>query len=982
MVSRNRPLAFVVGAAGFVGSSLVDALLKHSIQVVGVDDFSTGKRSNLESALKDKDFHLIGKSINEPISLNIPRLDYVFFAIDPSSTDSFLKCVDSFLEVIRAYYLKADSSNKKAKLIFVSSINLYAKELETDEEKLKKAEIRLASFAKDNDFNARIVRLAPLFGPRMHFREDEPLVRLIKATLLDKLNEEQTSMEFSTRALYIDDATHLLLKTVFLGGTAKKIYDGALLQPVKIGEIKQILLDPKWHEERGFSPSELPPWPTPNIKKTMKELAWKPRVGVVEGLKKTLSYFSTHSEVVKELNQKPESEKREESQMKSDEIRMPVGQSVGGSVEPAKSEPPIRASLAEGGKNPFAEFDRSKKGKLSFKNVKGKLFVFLAVALILYGLVFPILSLAVGGFNVRNHLKNSRDALAVGNFDKSQRETEEASYTVSQMRGLVDAFEILQRVSFLKGYLEAADELLATTQEGIDGVDHANKGMKSLAQATKVLSGEDRSDPAPLYKNAQLELETADQKLSLVRTKLESEEFVNNLPQFIRPSIEDLNTRIKLYSSVIDKAKTAASLLPSLTGVNGQPKKYLVLLQNNLELRPTGGFIGSYAVIDFEQGRIKKILVDDVYNLDGNLKEHIEPPIELKTDLGQTSWYLRDSNFDPDFPTSARQAQFFYNKEAGEQVNGVFAMDLSASAKLIDAVDNLDLTDYNTRITSQNLFREAITHAEVGFFPGSQAKKNFLTAIQTQLFNKLFFLSSQNWPAIVGALGQSLEEKHLMVYLADPKEYAYIVSQNWTGAIPRPSDEVVGETKDFLSVVEANMGANKSNYYLNRKYNLETSFGKSGEVVHNLMISYENNSPSEVFPAGVYKNRIRFYLPLGARLNKASLGEKDITAEVKPFTDYGRAGFSTYIEILPKEQKTLVLNYQLAKPLDFKDNQNLYRLDVIKQPGTDKDSFEWNLSYAINYSVEGKEGNIDQQALNISTDLSKDRSFQVVVNQK
>lgn len=987
MVSRNRPLAFVVGVAGFLGSNLADKLLAHSVQVFGVDDFSTGKRYNLEAALKDKDFHLLEKSIADETSINVPRVDYAFFVADSSSENLFTNGLDNFLKLLKGYKDKITQHDledksfqvkpKNPRIILASSINLYAKDLDSKLERLKHAEIRLASFAKENDLNARIVRLAPLFGPRMHFREDDALIRLIEATLREKLNEEQTSLEFSSRALYIDDAVHLLLKTVFLGGTARKIYDGALPSPIKVSELKQILLDPLWHEEKGFTPSELPPWTTPNLKKTIKELSWKPKVGMVEGLRKTLAYFASHEEARKDLEKNIEKEEGSQIKVLEPEVR----KEEVGRLEKVETH------------NPFSEFNKGGKKRhfnTDFNYIKTRLFFFLALALISYGLIFPIVSLTVGSLSIKSNIKNSKEAVERGDFERAQFETKQAKASISQMRDLLSALAIVQRLGVLNGSFTYANNLLATTEDGIDGIDHANKGMKSLVKASKVISGEDRADPAPLYKDAQLELETASEKVSKVKINLQKIAFVSNTPEILRPRAQDLETKLNLYSNLIDKAKTASELLPTLTAVNTSPKKYLILLQNNLELRPTGGFIGSYAKIEFEKGRIKRILVDDVYSIDGNLKEHIEPPQELKTDLGQNNWYLRDSNFDPDFPTSARQANFFYNKEAGEQVNGVFAMDLTSSGKLIDAVGGLELSDYNEpgsssneKITGDNLFQKAITHAEVGFFPGSQAKKNFLTALETQLFNKLFFLSSQNWPAIVGALGQSLEQKHLLIYLADPKEYAYVVSQNWTGAIPRPTEEVVGETKDFLSVVEANMGANKVNYYLKRKYNLATSFGKDGEVVHNLTINYKNTSPSDVFPAGKYKNRLRFYVPIGANINRVNFGEKDITQETRAFSDYGRSGFSLYIELLSKEEKNLVINYQLAKPLSFKDDENMYRLDVIKQPGTDKDSFDWNLTHAINYSIENSIlGDSARQELNIATDLSRDRSFKLKVKKK
>ncbi|MBI3485578.1 DUF4012 domain-containing protein [Candidatus Daviesbacteria bacterium] len=963
MVSRNRPLGFVVGAAGFLGSKLVETLLKKNIQVIGVDDLSYGKVENLKEATKDKDFHFINTSINEDLTLTLPRLDYAFFVAESSDSFKLYKQgLLNFLRFIKEY--KASSP----KIVLASSIELYGRNLNNLLEDLKAAEVLIAKFVKEHNLNARVVRLSSLYGPKMHFRnEQDPLTRLIQAALLDKLQEEQTSLDFSTRSLFIDDAVDLLLKTVFKGSTSQKIYDGVADIPVKISEIKQILLDPVWHDMKGFSPTELPPWPTPNLKKTESELDWRPKVNLVKGLRETISYFKDNSIEIPELKKESLSEQKRELLLEQSIV------------------PPPANKLAENKESlPKTQIEEKRKTKLNIKagKLRKNFGLVLGVAIICFGLILPIFNLAYGAISIKQHLQQSKVYLSKGDFSSALNETQAAANSVSEMKAFLASLSILERVSFLNSQINGVNNLLDVTEQGIEAINQGALGMKALYQTTKVISGEDRSDPDNLYKDAQLHLTAADSEIAQVKLALQSDEF-KSFPGFIQPELKDFQSKLNLYADLIDKAKDASYLMPQVTAVKDK-KVYLVLLQNNLELRPTGGFIGSYARIEFLNGHINKISVDDIYNLDGQLKEHIEPPAEIKNDLGQKDFYLRDSNFEPDFPTAARQAEFFYNKEAGERVNGVLAMDLSASANLINAIGGLDLPDYSENITKDNLFEKVISHAEVNFFPGSQAKRNYLTNLETQLFNKIFFLSDQNWPAIVTALGQSLEQKHFLIYLSDPQVFSYIASQNWSGILPRQAASIPGETNDFLFPVEANLGANKANFYLDRSYKLETEIGKDGEILHHLTINYKNNSPSEVFPGGIYKNRFRIYLPAGTKLTKAMLGTEDITSKVSPFADYNRAGFSMLVEIAPKEQKSLSLNYQLAKALSFKDSQNKYRLDVIKQPGTNQDNFQWNLTFPINLQIksDNKDNLTSSQELDIATSLISDKSFLVNFQKK
>lgn len=967
LISRNRPVAFVVGVAGFLGSFVAEHLLAKNIQVVGIDELDESSRANLKSAFKHRDFHFINQDPTNPINLKLPRIDYAFFLEEDYGHGSYIRKLISFLKFIKEHKETLENEKEKTsthpRIVLASSIKLYKKNIDREFENLKEGEIKLAKFAKEFNLNARIIRFSTLYGPRMSFEEDDPIVSLIQASLADQLQEELVSEEFSTRALYIDDAAHLVLKAVLAGGTAQKIYDGVLTPPVKVSEVKQILLDPLWHETRGFKATELPVWSTPNLKKTMEELSWKPKTDLIESLKKTIAYFKDNDVKVPKIEVKPLSEEKRSLLMEDSVVA------------------PQKFSKAE-----EEEVDKKRSRKVRIKNPLSKynLVIFLGLAIIIYGLLFPIASLAIGAFNIRTNLIASKEALAKGDFDKALNETNAAKQNIKQIKQVLGSLAITKKISWVGERVDNLESILNATEEGIDGVNHGAVGMQALYKTTKIMSGEDSSDPKPLYQQAQFELSSASEKIAKVAVALSDPKLIASTPKLLSSSLVDTQAKLKSYGGLIDKAKTASYLMPQITAVSSH-KVYLILLQNNMELRPTGGFIGSYGRVEFENGRIKKITVDDIYNLDGELTEHVEPPIEIKNDLGQKDWFLRDSNFDPDFPTSARQAEFFYNKEASELVNGVIAMDLSASSLLVEAVGGLNLTDYNEKITGNNLFEKAITHAEVNFFPGSQAKKNYLTNLETQLLNKIFFLNDQNWPAIVQALGDSLEQKHLLIYLSDPQIFSYVASQDWAGVLPRqPATKIEGETADFLAPVEANFGANKSNYYLERSYRLETAIGKQKEIFHHLVISYKNNSPSTVFPAGTYKNRLRIYVPAGSKLSKVTFGEEDITPSVSTFSDYGRTGFSMLVQIVPKQQKNLMIDYQLAQPLNFKDGKNSYHLDLIKQAGTEKDNFEWDLTYPIDVVLQdvGSNTSSNTQEITFSNNLLENRTFSINFKQK
>lgn len=941
-VSRNDPVALVVGAAGFLGSFLSERLIKKGIQVIGVDNFKKGKRINLDEVSRDKKFHLVEEDIGNFL-LETDRLDYIFITVSGKFN----------LRPLLALF-----KEKAPRLLFVSSIQLYSKELEEEKlQWLKKAEGEIASFAGEHKLNARILRLSTIYGPRMSFKSKDPIVKLIKKALTNGVSD--ATSDFSTRALYVDDAVELMVKCILAGSTALKIFDGSLIQPIKIDDVRQILLDPVWHEQKSFKPQELPPWTSPNLEKTVKFLNWIPKADLVKSLRETLSYF------------------------RDNEIKIDQTEVVEEEKKPIWEED--KKAALEQLKGDRKE-EKGKVQKLQIPKVKfpkGAIVISLLTFLIAYAIILPVSKVGWGVLTFKNQLGMAAENLTKGEFEEGLANISQAEGGLEEAKSIIKSLDSLRQVGWFDSQFESVDKTLSLAELSLSAAKNSILGIEYLYDGLKAVTGELNAKPGEYFIQAKVELDRADVDIAKSRALIADKNFQQGMPKLLRERVTSLDQRLDQYSSLVANARALSSLLPQVVALEGT-KSYLILLQNNNELRPTGGFIGSYARVTFENGKLKNLEVNDIYAIDGQLSFNVEPPKEIREDLGQKYWYLRDSNWEADFPTSAKQAEWFFGKETGQVVSGVIALDVSAIENLLEVVGPLDLAEYNEKIGADNLFERAISHAEVSFFPGSQSKKNFITALSNALFNKLFFVPQNNWPGIVSSLGQSLEEKHISIFLDDPKLFSYLISQNWSAVLPRPKEAVAGQISDFLAPVEANLGANKSNYYLKRTYKMETVIGKEGEIKNRLRISYINSSPSDAWPAGKYKNRFRVYLPFGAKVSRVLWGESDITRQIEGFVDYGRSAFSVLLEVKPKEQKTLVVDYELANKLIFEQGEASYKLDVVKQAGTLKDPFEWVLSYPLNYQLlsEGKNqgsssDKVGPQEVVVSTDLSKDRSFEV-----
>jgi hypothetical protein len=377
-----------------------------------------------------------------------------------------------------------------------------------------------------------------------------------------------------------------------------------------------------------------------------------------------------------------------------------------------------------------------------------------------------------------------------------------------------------------------------------------------------------------------------------------------------------------------------AGQLPLILGADTD-KNYLVLFENNMELRPTGGFVGSYGIANFGGGKLNGLTINDIYSADGQLKGHIEPPAPIKTYLNEANWWFRDSNWDPDFPTSAERAEWFLGKEMNQNVDGVIAVDLEPIKSLLKYTGPIFLPDYNLTVNSDNLYEKTQEEAQSDFFPGSRKKASFLTALSRSLLGEVPKLSSINRVLTLKALYESLNGRHIQVYLHDQNSEAALDSLAWDGKIQSYS---CGDScySDFFGDVEANVGVNKSNYFVSRKFDFKVNISPQ-KISRQLTISLTNSSNPSLGPSGVYKPYLRLLIPTDSELLGVKVvssgNEKILTPDIT--REKGRQEVGVYFEMTPGQKDDIEFMWQ--NTISPEPAIKSYGLFVRKQAGVDAD---------------------------------------------
>jgi len=369
--------------------------------------------------------------------------------------------------------------------------------------------------------------------------------------------------------------------------------------------------------------------------------------------------------------------------------------------------------------------------------------------------------------------------------------------------------------------------------------------------------------------------------------------------------------------------------------IAGGQKVYFVLLQNNFELRPSGGFMGSYAKVEFTNTKLKNIQVEDIYVPDGQLKGHVDPPWPIQEAFKQGWWRLRDSNWEPDFPLASGQISWFFQKSGEEKPDGLIAVNFLVAKELVKIFGPLDLPDYNLQINADNFYEITQQQVEKDFFPGSTQKKDFLSALNKQLIFKLKNANIYQYFQLAKVIKTGLREKQILLNFNNSKLQKFITKQNWDGGLRRKYRDKNRNISDYLYIVDTNLGTNKTDAYVERKAEQEIVFEKTS-VKEKLKISYINSSPRERpnfkdFWGGPYKNFLRVFIPLEAENVQIKINDLDFKdrVETKEYKDKKIKSIGFFVEVPPLKETKVEIDYEKK----FLRLPKKYYLEIQKQPG-------------------------------------------------
>lgn len=473
--------------------------------------------------------------------------------------------------------------------------------------------------------------------------------------------------------------------------------------------------------------------------------------------------------------------------------------------------------------------------------------------------------------------------------DKVKTLVEEGKVTesmdlVDKNIGRIDGLENRLRLVSLDGRLfsyKGWGEVLRVFKTVMDLEKELVTFFESANKYGGAVFGEEKIDWKVASMDLKSTLTTLENKLGLLEARTSGD--WSFLPNRLRSFVLAKSKEVSDWRGLVSKISDSLDSFLYIAATDGGRRDFLVLMQNEMELRPSGGFIGSFGVLSFEDGRLLGMDVGDVYDIDGQLKGHVEPPLPIKDVLGEPSWYLRDANWEIDFTKAAKDLEWFFDKETGRKIDGIITINLSVAKALLDQLGEVWVPDFDEKINSDNLFDQAEFYSEKAFFAGSRQKSTFLGKLSVALMEEIKSQKGMGQMGIVRAMLDSLDKNEMQIYVHDKKTASNLADLGWDGSVYSGGCGMENCTADYLYIVEANLGVNKSNYFLRR--DIERTVDISDRAISRVVkINYENLARTAAWPGGDYKNYMRVYIPDDTNISEVSIYDSDELTDRKVLT--------------------------------------------------------------------------------------------------
>lgn len=578
-----------------------------------------------------------------------------------------------------------------------------------------------------------------------------------------------------------------------------------------------------------------------------------------------------------------------------------------------------------------------------------------------------------GGMVTRDALRSAESNMIAADFAGAQTDLSVATNGVLEAKAGAAMVGFAAYLPWIGERYSAAVGMLDATHNTIDvlaeAVAIANDVYGVVSEARDALSWKDSAyaDTAlhalPTSVKRALFVRLADALPDLQRMQVKLNFAREDIARFQElPEMDAFADIVEPFAAIVDDLKTSVDFLVPFAGITREfaglrgDRQFLLMFMNDMELRPTGGFLGTYGLLVIRDGDIVSFTTDDAYAVDvlvaGNPAYAIASPAPIAKYLEQPVWFFRDGTWSPDFATGAQETVALLRQElavAGRpvpQVDGVIGITTGFLERILNFIGPVTVNgiQYSAHDAAEVLeYQVEIAFEQQGI--AREDRKDVVGVLTQAVLDKLLEVSPSRFGEVFALLSHGFTDKEFVMLSADTETQAVLEDYGWAGAMRQ------GNADDYLLVVDANMAALKSDPVVERT--IAYSITPSGNGYQATAAVTYRHTGSFDWKTSRYRTYTRIYVPEGSQLvsvdgslaNDAIRNPQGLAGEITTTNELGLTNFGTFTSIEPGQTRTLTFVYTLPPSVTSAIRDGSYRLRVQKQIGADPRDLVLNLDF-------------------------------------
>lgn len=582
--------------------------------------------------------------------------------------------------------------------------------------------------------------------------------------------------------------------------------------------------------------------------------------------------------------------------------------------------------------------------------------ILIILAIIIVGIVItaiPAYATYKSAIKTYQQAKNIATAIKQQNVALASEEMEKTKAGLADTRKNFNNMIYLKFVPLVNMYYSDADHALKAADQGLKSATVIIDSLKPYADVLGLKgagsfssgSAEDRIKTAVMTMGKITpQIDNIADSMLLVKKEIDGIE-PNHYPEIIfgkkiKAQLTQVRDLTDQSVDLIHQARPLIKVLPTLLG-ESENKKYLVLFQNDKELRPTGGFITAYSIVNIDKGRLTIERSDDIYNLDNGIANKPKAPEPILKYLPKVyQLNLRDSNLSPDFINSMDTFLTLYNKSSSKvDVDGIIAIDtnvLVSTIRILDDQVNASGLTFTTKNDPRCNCPDVIYQLEdnisrpVGYVKAD--RKGLIGSLLKAIMDKALSSSPKTyWGPLFQTMLMQINQKHIQFDLFDKEAQSGIEALNAAGRIQAFDG-------DYLNIIDTNFGGQKSNLFTTEDIEVNYNKEKDNSIKKTVTITYKNTFPpsncdleaGQLCLNADLRDWIRIYVPKGSQLIENE--SKGSQVKLKTSEDLGKTVIEGFLTVRPLGQSKITITYKL--PFTLKDGSSLPVL-LQKQAGVE-----------------------------------------------